>query len=186
MVVLAAILSAAAACPAAPVPLELFSEPQGWFTIAFPRTWTVKSRELNGREVRNGVLETGRLSIVHARAEDEPTYVDVFAGLLREPISSLQFAASSSIVPEAGETMTEVQWGLTRIDGREAYYRYFNVDRTNGENSFAMFVYVVAGRGGFQLTAETPRDETYRQRSVPLLQQILQSFHAGAISLPSR
>lgn len=82
--------------------------------------------------------------------------------------------------------MTELQWGTTRIDGREAYYRYFNVDRTNGGNSFAMFIYVAAGRGGFQLSAETPRDEGYLQRSVPLLQQVLTSFHAGTVSLPSR
>lgn len=170
-----------AVAPTSPA-LQPVSDPHGMFTIDFPATWQIESQELRRSAIRGRLPDGGLVSVVSGVAADRRTRLTALAKVLKKPLSARALAEASPLEPQTDETLTVVQKGPTRVDGRTAYYQYVTVDSpSGGVGTYDVVVHVVAGRVGFMLWGITTRDDWHMDHALPLVLRLIETFHVGKV-----
>jgi len=147
---------------------QLVTDPQGRFAMTFPQTWEVATRA-------DGLIVL--VAAGPAQGGHRPT-VNVVVEPLPEPMPPATYAARAE--PLAAITFhgyTVVKQGSATIAGRPAYYRYFTWEPNNAAPLYQLQAYFTFGRSGYVLTGSTINQPDSIQRDIPLIVQILDTFH---------
>jgi len=168
-----AALAALAALTARPVDAQLslsqsVKDAQGRFTISFPVDWEVVTRP------------QGMLAMIGAGPASVGTRpsVNVVVEALPNPMPAKDYAvAADRLARTAFHNYTVIQESSAAVQGRPAFYRYLTWETNTGVTLYQLQVFLTEGQTGFVVTGSTINDHDRILQDMPLITQIIQTFH---------
>jgi len=167
---------AAASAAAAQAPLgQLVTDAHGRFTLSVPSGWQV-------HEDARGLAAV--VATAPAQSGDRvPASVQVAVAPLPGSRTPAQFAEAAEVTLQTAlRHYAVVQQGVTTVNGRPAYYRYFTGDRSDGVGLYEVQMYLTVNQTGFTVTGGTANTRDRITRDVPLLVQIINTFRPASPS----
>lgn len=146
------------------------NDPRGRFAMSFPADWEVVTK-VDGMVALIGAGP--------AKAGHRPS-VNVVVESLPKPMPPDTYAAAAEpLAKTTFHNYTVVQQSSASVQGRPAYYRYFTWETNTGVTLYQLQVFFTDGPTGFVVTATTVNDPDRIREEMPLMTQIIDTFHIG-------
>jgi len=168
----AAVVAVAGAAHAGVPPSQSVTDAAGRFTLSIPSTW----------RVQQNAPGVALLAVAPTRRDERvPANVNVAVDELPSPMPVAEYAAKAAETLKTGlRGYTVVQQGNTVVDDHPVAYRYYTWVRSDGVGLYQVQMYATVNQRGFVVTGTTENIDARIRRDVPVLVQILDTFHPGS------